>query len=77
MPSSPRLFSNTVSLLILMLITVGMFLDGISIFLIFVPLLLLIAQFYHIGIWCGSASSLTLKVWHSAVPPLANLMVSC
>jgi C4-dicarboxylate transporter DctM subunit len=66
------------SLLILMLITVGMFLDGISIFLIFVPLLLPIVQFYHWDpVWFGVI--LTLKVaLGQFTPPLAvNLMVSC
>jgi C4-dicarboxylate transporter DctM subunit len=62
----------------LMLITVGMFLDGISIFLIFVPLLLPIVQFYHWDpVWFGVI--LTLKVaLGQFTPPLAvNLMVSC
>jgi tripartite ATP-independent transporter DctM subunit len=66
------------SLLILMLITVGMFLDGISIFLIFVPLLLPIVQYYHWDpVWFGVI--LTLKVaLGQFTPPLAvNLMVSC
>jgi C4-dicarboxylate transporter DctM subunit len=66
------------SLLILMLITVGMFLDGISIFLIFVPLLLPIAQHYNWDlVWFGVI--LTLKVaLGQFTPPLAvNLMVSC
>ena len=38
---------GVLALLILLLITVGLFLDGISIFLIFVPLLLPIAQHYN------------------------------
>ena len=66
------------SLLILMLITVGMFLDGISIFLIFVPLLLPIAEHYNWDlVWFGVI--LTLKVaLGQFTPPLAvNLMVSC
>ena len=66
------------ALLILMLITVGMFLDGISIFLIFVPLLLPIAQHYNWDlVWFGVI--LTLKVaLGQFTPPLAvNLMVSC
>ena len=69
---------GVLSLLILMLITVGMFLDGISIFLIFVPLLLPIAQFYNWDlVWFGVI--LTLKVaLGQFTPPLAvNLMVSC
>ena len=66
------------SLLILMLIIVGMFLDGVSIFLIFVPILLPIAQYYHWDlVWFGVI--LTLKVaLGQFTPPLAvNLMVSC
>ena len=66
------------ALLILMLITVGMFLDGISIFLIFVPLLLPIVQHYRWDpVWFGVI--LTLKVaLGQFTPPLAvNLMVSC
>lgn len=66
------------ALLILMMIIVGMFLDGISIFLIFVPLLLPIAQHYHWDlVWFGVI--LTLKVaLGQFTPPLAvNLMVSC
>ena len=66
------------ALLILLLITVGMFLDGVSIFLIFVPLLLPIVQHYHWDpVWFGVI--LTLKVaLGQFTPPLAvNLMVSC
>ena len=65
-------------LLILLLITVGMFLDGISIFLIFVPLLLPIMNHYNWDpVWFGVI--LTLKVaLGQFTPPLAvNLMVSC
>lgn len=65
-------------LLILLLITVGMFLDGISIFLIFVPLLLPIMNHYSWDpVWFGVL--LTLKVaLGQFTPPLAvNLMVSC
>ena len=66
------------SLLIALLITVGMFLDGVSIFLIFVPLLLPIVQYYKWDpVWFGVI--LTLKVaLGQFTPPLAvNLMVSC
>ena len=66
------------ALLILLLITVGMFLDGVSIFLIFVPLLLPIVQYYKWDpVWFGVI--LTLKVaLGQFTPPLAvNLMVSC
>jgi len=69
---------GVLSLLILLLITVGMFLDGVSIFLIFVPLLWPIVQHYHWDpVWFGVI--LTLKVaLGQFTPPLAvNLMVSC
>ncbi|MDF1486360.1 TRAP transporter large permease [Ramlibacter sp. H39-3-26] len=69
---------GVLGLLILLLITVGMFLDGVSIFLIFVPLLLPIVQHYHWDpVWFGVV--LTLKVaLGQFTPPLAvNLMVSC
>jgi len=69
---------GVLSLLILLLITVGMFLDGVSIFLIFVPLLWPIVQHYKWDpVWFGVI--LTLKVaLGQFTPPLAvNLMVSC
>jgi C4-dicarboxylate transporter DctM subunit len=66
------------ALLMLLLMLVGMFLDGISIFLIFVPLLLPIMQ-PSSGTWSGSACMLTLMVAIGQfTPPMAvNLMVSC
>jgi C4-dicarboxylate transporter, DctM subunit len=69
---------GVLALLILLLITVGMFLDGVSIFLIFVPLLMPIVQHYKWDpVWFGVI--LTLKVaLGQFTPPLAvNLMVSC
>ncbi|MDD2692445.1 MAG: TRAP transporter large permease, partial [Simplicispira sp.] len=69
---------GVLALLILLLVTVGMFLDGISIFLIFVPLLLPIMEHYRWDpVWFGVI--LTLKVaLGQFTPPLAvNLMVSC
>ncbi len=69
---------GVLALLILLLVTVGMFLDGISIFLIFVPLLMPIMEHYQWDpVWFGVI--LTLKVaLGQFTPPLAvNLMVSC
>ncbi|MFT3718176.1 TRAP transporter large permease [Pseudorhodoferax sp.] len=69
---------GVLALLIALLITVGMFLDGVSIFLIFVPLLWPIVQHYQWDpVWFGVI--LTLKVaLGQFTPPLAvNLMVSC
>jgi tripartite ATP-independent transporter DctM subunit len=69
---------GVLALLIAMLMIVGMLLDGVSIFLIFVPLLVPIANHYHWDlVWFGVI--LTLKVaLGQFTPPLAvNLMVSC
>lgn len=69
---------GVLALIVLLLMTVGMFLDGISIFLIFVPLLLPIANAFNWNpVWFGVV--LTLKVaLGQFTPPLAvNLMVSC
>ncbi len=69
---------GVLALLVAMLMIVGMFLDGVSIFLIFVPLLIPIAQTYNWDlVWFGVV--LTLKVaLGQFTPPLAvNLMVSC
>lgn len=69
---------GVLALLIALMVTVGMFLDGVSIFLIFVPLLWPIVQHYHWDpVWFGVI--LTLKVaLGQFTPPLAvNLMVSC
>ncbi|WP_455280610.1 TRAP transporter large permease [Cupriavidus necator] len=69
---------GVLALIVLLLMTVGMFLDGISIFLIFVPLLLPIVTAFHWNpVWFGVV--LTLKVaLGQFTPPLAvNLMVSC
>lgn len=69
---------GVLALIVALLMTVGMFLDGISIFLIFVPLLLPIANAFHWNpVWFGVV--LTLKVaLGQFTPPLAvNLMVSC
>jgi C4-dicarboxylate transporter DctM subunit len=70
--------AGVLALLIVLLMVTGMFLDGISIFLIFVPMLVPIAQAYNWDlVWFGVV--LTLKVaLGQFTPPLAvNLMVSC
>lgn len=66
------------ALLILLLIVLGMFLDGISIFLIFVPLLMPIAQAYHWDlVWFGVILTLMVAVGQFTPPVAVNLMVSC
>lgn len=66
------------TLLILLLIVLGMFLDGISIFLIFVPLLMPIAQAYDWDlVWFGVILTLMVAVGQFTPPIAVNLMVSC
>ncbi len=65
-------------LLVLLLIVVGMFLDGISIFLIFVPLLWPIVQHYHWDpVWFGVLLTLLVALGQFTPPMAVNLMVSC
>ena len=68
---------GVLSLLILMLITVGMFLDGVSIFLIFVPLLMPIVNFYQWDpVWFGVLLTLNVAIGQFTPPMAVNLMVS-
>jgi C4-dicarboxylate transporter DctM subunit len=55
-----------------------MFLDGISIFLIFVPLLIPVAQFYHWDlVWFGVLLTLMVALGQFTPPIAVNLMVTC
>ena len=65
-------------LLILLLIVVGMVLDGVSIFLIFVPLLWPIMQHYQWDpVWFGVLLTLLVALGQFTPPIAVNLMVSC
>jgi len=56
----------------------GMFLDGISIFLIFVPLLWPIMQHYQWDVvWFGVLLTLMVALGQFTPPLAVNLMVSC
>lgn len=69
---------GVLALLILMLLIVGMFLDGVSIFLIFIPLLIPIATFYRWDlVWFGIVLTLMVAVGQFTPPMAVNLMVSC
>jgi tripartite ATP-independent transporter DctM subunit len=66
------------ALMIVMLIVLGMFLDGISIFLIFVPLFMPIA--YNFGwhpVWFGVLLTLNVALGQFTPPVAVNLMVAC
>jgi tripartite ATP-independent transporter DctM subunit len=65
-------------MLVLLLVVVGMFLDGISIFLIFVPLMWPIMQHYHWDpVWFGVLLTLLVALGQFTPPMAVNLMVSC
>lgn len=69
---------GVMALLIALLVVLGMFLDGISIFLIFVPLLMPIANTYHWDpVWFGVILTIMVAVGQFTPPLAVNLMVSC
>ncbi len=70
----------TIVIVILMvfLVIVGMFLDGISIFLIFCPLLIPVAQSFQWDlVWFGVLMTYNLALGQFTPPMAVNLMVSC
>jgi C4-dicarboxylate transporter DctM subunit len=69
---------GTLALLIILLVLVGMVLDGISIFLIFVPLLMPIALFFEWNlVWFGILLTVMVAIGQFTPPIAVNLMVSC
>jgi len=69
---------GVLSLLVLLLVAVGMVLDGISIFLIFVPLLTPLVNHYHWNlVWFGVLLTLLVALGQFTPPMAVNLMVSC
>ena len=68
---------GVMTLLIVLLLVLGMFLDGISILLIFVPLLMPIVQHYQWDVvWFGVVLVMTVAVGQFTPPMAVNLMVS-
>jgi TRAP-type C4-dicarboxylate transport system permease large subunit len=66
------------ALVLLLLVLVGMVLDGVSIFLIFVPLLMPIALFYQWDlVWFGVILTVMVAIGQFTPPIAVNLMVSC
>ena len=69
---------GVMAVLIVLLMIVGMVLDGISIFLIFVPLLMPIALAFQWDlVWFGVILTLMVAVGQFTPPLAVNLMVSC
>lgn len=60
------------------LFVVGMFLDGVSIFLIFIPLLMPVVQVFRWDVvWFGIVLTLAVAIGQFTPPMAVNLMVSC
>ncbi len=69
---------GVLALLIVLLLVVGMVLDGVSIFLIFIPLLIPIANFYQWDlVWFGVLLTMMVALGQFTPPIAVNLMVSC
>jgi tripartite ATP-independent transporter DctM subunit len=69
---------GTLALLTVFLIIVGMFLDGISIFLILLPILLPIAATFSWDLtWFGVVLTMMIAIGQFTPPMAVNLMVSC
>lgn len=65
------------ALIIVLLLIMGMFLDGISIMLIFVPLMQPIMQHYQWDVvWFGVVLVLTIAIGQFTPPMAVNLMVA-
>jgi len=69
---------GTLALVLLALLVVSMFIDGVSIFLIFVPLLYPVAQAFQWDlVWFGVLLTLVVAKAQFTPPMAVNLMVSC
>jgi len=69
---------GVMAMVIVLLTILGMFLDGISIFLIFVPLLMPIANAYGWDpVWFGVILTVMVALGQFTPPLAVNLMVSC
>ncbi len=69
---------GTIALLMLALIVIGMFLDGVSTFLILLPVLIPIANAYGWDLtWFGVVLTIKIAIGQFTLPLAVNLMVSC
>ncbi|WP_237213639.1 TRAP transporter large permease [Falsiroseomonas oryziterrae] len=69
---------GTLALLVVALVFVGMFLDGISIFLILLPVLIPIAHAFQWDLtWFGVILTMKIAIGQFTPPMAVNLMVSC
>ncbi len=69
---------GTIALLMIALIIIGMFLDGVSIFLILLPVLIPIANSFGWDlVWFGVLLTMKIAIGQFTPPLAVNLMVSC
>lgn len=69
---------GTIALLMVVLIVIGMFLDGVSTFLILLPVLIPIANAFHWDLtWFGVILTMKIAIGQFTPPLAVNLMVSC
>ncbi len=70
--------AGMLSLLLLLLLIVGMFLDGVSIFLIFLPLLTpLMTTYRWDAVWFGVLLTMVVAIGQFTPPMAVNLLVAC
>jgi tripartite ATP-independent transporter DctM subunit len=69
---------GTIALLMLVLVLIGMFLDGVSTFLILLPVLIPIANSFGWDLtWFGVILTMKIAIGQFTPPMAVNLMVSC
>ncbi|MGG5809556.1 TRAP transporter large permease [Falsiroseomonas sp. CW058] len=69
---------GTIALLMVVLVFIGMFLDGVSTFLILLPVLIPIANAFHWDLtWFGVILTMKIAIGQFTPPMAVNLMVSC
>jgi C4-dicarboxylate transporter, DctM subunit len=70
--------AGALTLMLLLLLVVGMFLDGVSIFLIFLPLMYpLMALFKWDVVWFGVLLTMVVAIGQFTPPMAVNLLVAC
>jgi tripartite ATP-independent transporter DctM subunit len=69
---------GTIALLMVALVFIGMFLDGVSVFLILLPVLIPIANAFQWDLtWFGVILTMKIAIGQFTPPMAVNLMVSC
>ncbi|MOA20163.1 Sialic acid TRAP transporter permease protein SiaT [compost metagenome] len=69
---------GTLIVVLIVLKLIGMFLDGVSVFMVFLPLLLPLIQFYGWDpVWFGVLVTMVIALGQFTPPLAVNLLVSC